>query len=93
MATREQMQRAALSVPASIAEGHGRKATGAFINHLSIASGSLLELETQIELSNRLGFLPEADTANVLSLTSELGRMLAGLKTSLEARSKPNPES
>jgi len=85
------MQRAALSVPANIAGGHGRKATGAFINHLSITTGSLLELETQIELSNRLGFVPEADTANVLSLTSELGRMLAGLKTSLTGQL--NPES
>jgi four helix bundle protein len=52
-----QMQRAAASVPANIAEGHGRKSTPAYANHLSIASGSLYELETHVQLAERLGFV------------------------------------
>ncbi|HET9701895.1 MAG TPA: four helix bundle protein, partial [Burkholderiales bacterium] len=49
-----QMQRAAVSIPSNIAEGHGRKFTGAYLNHLSIASGSLMELETQLRIARRL---------------------------------------
>jgi four helix bundle protein len=51
-----QMRRAAVSVPSNIAEGQARRATGAFLNHLGIALGSLAELDTQLEVSFRLGY-------------------------------------
>lgn len=78
-----QMQRAAVSVPSNIAEGHARKSTGAFLNHLSIAAGSLAEVETQIVLALRLGYCPEHSTQAILVKTDEIGRMLTGLKNSL----------
>ena len=78
-----QLQRAAVSVPANIAEGHGRKATGAYLNHLSIANGSLAEVETHIFIGVRLGYLQEEDSASVISDIAEVRRMLAGLIRSL----------
>ena len=77
------MQRAAVSIPSNIAEGHARKSSGAFINHLSIAAGSLAELETQIMLSERLTLCSSAHSQSLLMCTDEIGRMLTGLKTSL----------
>ena len=52
-----QMRRAAVSIPANIAEGHIRKQTKAFLNHLSIALGSLAELQTELEIALRLGYV------------------------------------
>ena len=80
-----QMQRAAVSIPSNIAEGHGLKQTQAYLRHLAIASGSLCELETQIEIANRLGYLPVKETA-VLAQANEIGRMLSGLRQSLQAK-------
>jgi four helix bundle protein len=81
-----QARRAAASVPSNIAEGHGRKATGAYLNHISIAYGSLMELETQIQIAERLGFLTTAKVATILADISEIARMLNGLKKSLSAK-------
>src|SRR5262245_58137642 len=55
-----QVRRAAVSIPSNIAEGHCRKTTKAYINHVSIALGSHGELETCIELVSRLGFIAES---------------------------------
>jgi len=85
-----QMRRAAVSVPSNIAEGHGRKATTAYINHLSIAYGSLMELETQIKIFLRLNFSGANETAILLEQTSEVGKMLNGLKNSLYVQ-EPQP--
>ena len=52
-----QMQRAAVSVPSNIAEGHGLQQTLAYARHLALANGSLTELETQLEIANRLGYV------------------------------------
>ena len=76
-----QARRAAVSIPSNIAEGHGRKYTEAYINHLSIAFGSLMELETQIQIAARLGFI--GNDRELLIQTDEIGKMLAGLKKSL----------
>ena len=81
-----QMQKAAVSVPANIAEGHGRKATNAFLNHLSIANGSLVELETLTVISRRLGYIDSQREEAILSATAEIGRMMNGLKQSLSQK-------
>ena len=83
-----QMQRAAVSVPANIAEGHGRKSTNAFLNHLSIANGSLMELETHLQISLRLGYLAEQQASDILLKTGEIGRMINGLRNALAAQTK-----
>jgi four helix bundle protein len=80
-----QMQRAAVSVPSNIAEGHGLKQTQAYARHLAIANGSLTELETQLEIARRLGYLT-AENELVINQAGEVGRMLAGLRRSLQAR-------
>jgi four helix bundle protein len=77
-----QIQRAAVS-PSNIAEGHARKSSGAFVNHLSIAAGSLAELETQIMLAERLKLCPKELSQPLLSCADEIGCMLTGLKASL----------
>ncbi len=78
-----QMQRAAVSVPANIAEGHGRRHLGDKLRHLSVANGSLKEIETEVKIAHRLGFLSERDVVGFLSTAGELGKMLAGLMRSL----------
>jgi four helix bundle protein len=80
-----QIRRAAVSVPSNIAEGQGRKTPRAFANHVLIAHGSLLELETQLEIAQRLGMAPSPTVAVLRSKTAELGRMLNGLVASLDA--------
>jgi four helix bundle protein len=81
-----QARRAAVSIPSNIAEGHGRKATGAYMNHISIAYGSLMELETQMQIGERLSFLSSEKVAAILERISEIARMLNGLKKSLSAK-------
>jgi four helix bundle protein len=77
-----QMRRAAVSIPANIAEG---KAIGgrSYLRHLRIALGSESELETHIELTRRLSLLQESEAQELLTDTSEVGRMLAELLRSL----------
>ena len=82
-----QIQRAAVSVAVNIAEGHGRKATGAYLNHLSIANGSLMELETLIQIARRLEYLDSRWEKKALLQTDEIGKMLSGLSRSLNPQS------
>jgi len=79
-----QIQRAAVSVPANITEGHGRDHLGDYLHHPSMANGSLMELETHLLLAGRLGYLKEPQVSRILDLTAEVGRMLAGLSKSLK---------
>jgi four helix bundle protein len=71
-----QLRRAALSIPANVAEGHCRRETKPFRHHVSIAIGSHGELETCFELAFRLGFLSESDKSHVLTLSDSVGRLL-----------------
>jgi len=87
-----QIQRAAVSVPANIAEGHGRRHTREYIHHLSIANGSLMELETEVALCVRLRYITDDAAKPVLTRASDVGRMLAGLMAKLRLRARaPGP--
>ena len=79
-----QMRRAVVSIPSNIAEGHALKQTQAYTRHLAIASGSLAELETQLEIANRLGYLT-SEMKSVVEQADEVERMLAGLRKSLQS--------
>ncbi len=81
-----QMQRAAVSIPSNIAEGHGRDSTKEFLHFLSVALGSLFELETQLTLAGRLGYLDKGELENVLSRMDEISRMMRGLQKSLRSK-------
>lgn len=78
-----QIQRAAVSVPANIAEGNGRVHRGEYVHHLSIANGSLLELETHLLIAQRLSFLEHQELLRAFDLTNEVGRMLAAMTKKL----------
>jgi four helix bundle protein len=82
-----QIQRAAISIPANIAEGHARNHLGDYLHHLSIAAGSLMELETHLLIAERLKYVASDTVDQVLHETDEISRMLTGLKKSLKAKS------
>src|SRR5437879_1511499 len=82
-----QIRRAAASVPANIAEGHGREHTGSFVQHLRISQGSLKELETHLILAERAGTLPLLDLQPALVQCESLGKMLRALIRSLQDKS------
>jgi four helix bundle protein len=89
-----QLQRSAVSIPSNIAEGHGRKSTKAYVNYLSIASGSLMELETQLHIARRLGYVDDAVLGEITEASGQIGRMLNGLLGSLASKSRSsNPDS
>jgi four helix bundle protein len=88
-----QLQRAAVSIPSNIAEGHGRKSTAVFLNHLSIGIGSLMEVETQIQIAGRLDYLAKTKMNDLLSNTGEIGKMLNGLRNSLISKIQPDTDS
>jgi four helix bundle protein len=81
-----QMQRAAVSIPSNIAEGHARESTKEFLRYLSIALGSLAELETQVILAQRRAYIDKEKLLLTLSKTDETGRMLRGLQKSLKIK-------
>ncbi len=78
-----QIQRSAVSVPSNIAEGHGRNSNKEFHHFLGVALGSLAELETQLLLARRLGYLTEELINPVLGVSDETAKMLKGLQKSL----------
>lgn len=79
-----QMRRCAVSVPSNIAEGCARNTYGEFGQFLGIATGSLAELDTQMELSLRLKFIAAQDYMVLKELIEEIRKMLNGLKRSLK---------
>ena len=81
-----QVRRAAVSVPANIAEGAGRRTSGEFIQFVGIARGSLAELETLLTIARRLGYIEEPPYHAIMADIFELGRMATGLLRSLEER-------
>ncbi|HEV8587500.1 MAG TPA: four helix bundle protein [Pyrinomonadaceae bacterium] len=78
-----QVRRAGVSIPSNIAEGQGRRTTSDFLRHLSIAYGSLREVETQLLIAGRLGYITAAQLEAVMDCAGEVGRLLNGLMNSL----------
>ena len=78
-----QLRRASVSVPANISEGAADRTTNEFRNFLSIAIGSLSELNTLLEVARRIGYLEESEYAAVISLADECSALTFGLKKSL----------
>lgn len=74
-----QLRRAAVSVASNIAEGHGRTGRKDFARYVLIARGSLKEVETQILLAVRFGYLAEGESRAILQLADRLNRLLTGL--------------
>ena len=81
-----QLRRAVVSVPSNIAEGHSRSGTRDFIQFISLAIGSLAEVETQLLLAQDLDYLKEIEIKNTIENIHELQRMLHGLRTALKAK-------
>jgi four helix bundle protein len=79
-----QMRRAGISIPSNVAEGQARWSRKPFLLHLSIAYGSLCELETQILLASRLGYFNNYQQNELLDRCSEVNRLLNGLAKSLK---------
>ena len=80
---RSQLTRAAVSIPANIAEGQARHGTGEFLHFLGVARGSLAELETLLILCGNLKFFPTETVESALTDCEEIGKLLTGLVKSL----------
>ena len=87
-----QLRRAAVSIPSNIAEGHGRRTTKAYANHVSIAIGSHAEFATCLEVAARLSFVKAAELTLLSARTDSVGRLLYGLYRAL-AHKLPEPHS
>ncbi len=86
-----QIQRAAVSIPSNIAEGHTREHLKEHFHHLSMAQASLSELETQLEIAARLGYITNDQLQNVLEKTTSLGKQLYALRNSLSRTQRSTP--
>jgi four helix bundle protein len=84
----DQIRRSALSVPSNIAEGHARIHVGEYLNHLSIASGSLAELQTLLVAARDVGYISSPQLARPLSLACETSRMLLALRSAIRRRTR-----
>lgn len=81
-----QIRRAAVSIPANIAEGAARQSSKEFLHFLSIAQGSASEVETEILIAFKLGYMDESIYSNLRSQLDALGRMLIGLSQHISKR-------
>jgi four helix bundle protein len=81
-----QIKRAVVSVPSNIAEGHARNSDKEFNHFLGIALGSLAELETQLIIAERLGYIEVNRVNPVLGKCDEIGKMIRGLKKAVASR-------
>jgi len=81
-----QIRRAAISVAANIAEGWGRGSTREYVQFLTVARGSLMELETHLIIGRNLTYLTQAELTTVSREIEEIGRMLNGLMAALKSR-------
>ena len=79
-----QLRRAAISIPSNLAEGAGRKSTKEFIQFLYIALGSSSEIETQLEIAMRLGYMK--NQTNTFDLLTDIRKLIQGLIRSLKKK-------
>ena len=89
-ALRDQMQRAAISIPSNIAEGSERDSRQDFIRFLRIAKGSAAELRTQCYIAKKLDLITKSDADEFIQETKELSAMLQGLIRSFEKLNTEN---
>lgn len=83
-----QLQRAAVSIPANIAEGHARRNLGEYLHFLSIARGSLAEVQTYLELVPRLAYARIEHIEPLVELSASVSRQLVALRDSLSRQVK-----
>ena len=87
-----QLRRAAVGIPSNISEGH-MQGTRTYLRYVVIASGSVAECETQIEIARRLNYASPNDLANIEALAGDLRRVLFGLRRSLRRKSECGRQS
>ncbi len=80
----DQMRRAAVSIPSNIAEGQGRQHPKEFLHFLSVANGSLAELDTQRIIAENLHFVSTEKSAHLDERITEVRKMLYALAASLK---------
>ncbi|MDR2412941.1 MAG: four helix bundle protein [Rickettsiales bacterium] len=80
----QQMRRAAISINSNLSEGGSRNSSAEYRHFVGIAKGSAAELEFQIEISNKLGFVDDITAKNLVNSVIEIGKMLSGLCNSLQ---------
>ena len=86
----DQMRRAAVSIPANIAEGQGRDTDKEYIRFISIARGSLWELLTHIEICERLNYFDFAHSSTARNLITEISKMLLALSNAISPKPTSN---
>ncbi len=81
-----QIRRASVSIPSNIAEGQGRRTTRDFLHFLGMAYGSVKEVETQVLIAERLGYIDKNHSLKLVEATTEVARLISGLTNSLERK-------
>jgi four helix bundle protein len=84
-----QLRRASVAIPSNIAEGQGRRTIKEFLNHLSVARGSVLEVQTQVEIANRLHYLNEDQAKEINNQVTTVVRLVNGLIKALNCKLDP----
>ena len=86
-----QMQRAAVSIPSNIAEGHTREHSKEYLQHVAIAQGSLAELQTQLEIAHRLDYVSSGQVNPLIEQATSLAKQIYALRNSIIQRAA-NPQ-
>ena len=91
-----QLRRAAVSIPSNVAEGHTRKHSKEFLQHLSMAQASLAEVQTQLEIAFRLHFMTNPEFDEIVGVAISLAKQLYALRNAIRGRMvlgspSPNP--
>ncbi len=81
-----QIRRAAISIPSNVAEGNGRNTTRDYLHFLSMAYGSIKEVETQVLIAERLRYIDPACSSQLIERTAEVARLISGLVNSLNRK-------